>query len=108
MNGYFLIASRDPLSAGDVESFYSLAANLAARRHPVTLFLVQNGVLPARGGVASERLNDLARSGVRVLAEDFSLRERGIDSRRLVQGVQPAPIDAVVDALADGARVLWT
>ncbi len=103
-----LIASRDPFTAKDTESFYALAAKLAARGHPVTLFLVQNGVLPARGGAAAELLTGLAESGVRVLAEDFSLRERGIGADRLARGVESAPLERVVDALAGGARTLWT
>jgi hypothetical protein len=35
------------------------------------------------------------------------LRERGIDERRLAAGVAAAPLDVVIDALAEGAKVVW-
>jgi len=44
---------------------------------------------------------------VKVLADDFSLRERGIVPARLETGVEPAPIDAVIDAMAEGRKVVW-
>jgi hypothetical protein len=44
---------------------------------------------------------------VRVLADDFSLRERAIDRGALKSGVKPSPIDEVVDLLAAGAKALW-
>jgi sulfur relay (sulfurtransferase) complex TusBCD TusD component (DsrE family) len=108
MKTYLLIASRDPFTARDVSGFYDLAGNLAARGHPVTVFLVQNGVLAARRGPGADSLSRLARSGVAVLADEFSLRERGIPADRLAEGVEPASLDHVVDALAGGARGLWS
>ena len=71
----------------------------------VTLFLVQNGVLPARPSAHSAALSALARSGVTVLADDFSLRERGI--AQLAEGVAATSIDVVVDDLAAGHKTLW-
>jgi len=107
METYLLIASRDPFTARDMDGVYDLAASLAARGHPVTVFLVQNGVLAARRIPAAEPLTRLARSGIAVLAEEFSLRERGIATDRLATGIRTADLGYVVDALADGARVLW-
>jgi sulfur relay (sulfurtransferase) complex TusBCD TusD component (DsrE family) len=104
---YLLIASRDPYGHGGTRSCYALAAQLADEGHRVTLFLVQNGVLPARSGAAGSELEDLARRGVRVAADEFSLRERGIDAARLAPGVEPAPLERVVEALAQGAKALW-
>jgi hypothetical protein len=49
----------------------------------------------------------LAKEGVEVLADDFSLRERGIVAGRLASGVKSAPIDVVVDQLADGRKTIW-
>lgn len=108
IESYLLIAARDPFTARDVEGFYSLAASLAGRGHPVTLFLVQNGVLPARPGPGAEPLVRLAQAGVRVLAERFSLHERGIATDKLAEGIEPASLDHVVDALADGVRAIWS
>jgi hypothetical protein len=43
-----------------------------------------------------------------VLADDFSLRERGIAPEGLVSGVSSAPLDVVVDQLADGRKAIWS
>lgn len=106
MTRYLLIESRDPFETNDALYYYDLAGALA-RQGDVTLFLVQNGVLPARRSRESRRLTELANAGVRVLAESFSLRERGIRADQLAERVQPAPLDVVIDQLAEGARALW-
>jgi predicted peroxiredoxin len=107
MAKYLLIESRDPFEANDVGYFYDLASGLAREGNEVTLFLVQNGVLAARTSQRSTALGALARAGVDVLADEFSLRERGISQERLVGGVKSAPLDAVVDQLAEGRKALW-
>lgn len=106
MGKYLLIESRDPFEAKDSFNYCELAAALAERGE-VTLFLVQNGVFPARRCRESQRLTDLAKAGIRVLADDFSLRERGIRNDRLAEGVEPAGLDVVIDQLAEGRKALW-
>jgi predicted peroxiredoxin len=106
MTKYLLIESRDPFETNDVLYYYDLAAALA-RQGAVTLFLVQNGVLAARRSRESRRLTDLAKAGVRVLAENFSLRERGIRGDQIAEGVEGAPLDTVIDHLAEGGKALW-
>src|SRR5205807_1064810 len=107
MAKYLLVESRDPAETNDVGYFYDLATNLAGAGHTVTLFLVQNGVFPARRSAMSEPLGRAAQIGVEVLADEFSLRERGISSDRLTSGVKPAPLDVVVDHLTEGRKALW-
>jgi sulfur relay (sulfurtransferase) complex TusBCD TusD component (DsrE family) len=107
MTKYLLIASRDPFEARDVATCYDFAATLAKTGAEVTLFLVGNGVLPARACHESRRLTELSQGGVLVLADELSLRERGIRPERLAPGIEPAPLDVVVDHLADGCRALW-
>lgn len=107
MASYLLIESRDPWESNDTTTWQELAASLAAEGNTVTLFLVQNGVLPARRSTRSAALGALARAGVEVLADEFSLRERGIDTGRLADGVKPASIDVVVDHMAAGRKVIW-
>jgi sulfur relay (sulfurtransferase) complex TusBCD TusD component (DsrE family) len=107
MPKYCLIESRDPFDSNDTNFCHALARQLAAQKNEVTLFLVQNGVLPARAGAKSGDLASLAGAGVKVLADAFSLRERGIDEKRLAAGVTAAPLDVVLDALGDGTRVIW-
>ena len=105
MAEYLLIESRDPFESNDVGYYYDLAKGLVESGNQVTLFLAQNGVLSARPSAHSAALSGLARSGVTVLADDFSLQERGI--AKLAEGVNPAPIDVVVDHLAAGHKTLW-
>lgn len=107
MAKYLLIESRDPYDSQDVGFCYDLAKDLAKAGNDVTLFLIQNGVLPARPGAKSGALSDVAAAGVEVLADDFSLRERGIAEGSLLDAVKPAPIDTVVDQLADGRKAIW-
>ena len=102
-----MIESRDPFDSNDTRFCCDLAQQLAAAKNDVTLFLVQNGVLPARPGPCLGDLTSLAGAGVRMLADNFSLKERGIDEKRLASVVAAAPLDVVLDALAEGAKVIW-
>ncbi|HEY6122305.1 MAG TPA: hypothetical protein VIV66_20280 [Pyrinomonadaceae bacterium] len=105
MAEYLLIESRDPFECNDVSYYYDLAKGLVEGGNQVTLFLAQNGVLSARPSPHSAALSALARSGVTVFADDFSLQERGI--AKVAEGVTAAPIDVVVDHLAAGHKILW-
>jgi sulfur relay (sulfurtransferase) complex TusBCD TusD component (DsrE family) len=107
MAKYLLIESRDPFEWNDVSRQYDLAKSLKKEGHEVTVFLVQNGVLPARKSTRSEALSKLAQEGVEVLADSFSLRERGIAAARLAPGIKSAELDVVIDQLADGRKAVW-
>ncbi len=101
---YVLIESRDPFEHGSVLRDYHLARGLA-RRGPVLLFLVENGVLAGRAGARAPELDGAIGAGVEVLADEFGLRERGVSELRA--GVRAASLETVVDRLARGERVLW-
>lgn len=105
MADYLLIESRDPFESNDVRYYYELAEGLVEGGNQVSLFLVQNGVLSARPSAHSDALGALARSGVTVLADEFSLQERGI--AKLAEGIAAASIEVVVDRLAAGHKTLW-
>jgi len=109
MPSYLFIESRDPFETRDVEEGYRLLAELAAQQTPVTLFLVQNGVLVARQGARAEQFAALAaHPRVTVLADTFALQERGIPPNALVPGVQTSDMDTLVDLLmADGQKAIW-
>ncbi len=107
MAKYLLIESRDPFENNIVARQYDLAVNLVKEGNDVTLFLVQNGVLPARPGDRSALLTNAAKAGVEVLADDFSLRERGISAGKLAEGVRSAPLSVVIDQLAEGRKAIW-
>lgn len=107
MSEYLIIETGEPSEAGDVKHSFDLAANLVAKGHQVTVFLVQNGVLPARRGAQFDAIADAIKAGVTLLADDFSLRERGIGGDQLNTGIAPAPLESVVDRLAAGCKTLW-
>ena len=106
MSDYLLIESRDPFESG-CSHYHDLACELAASGNRVTLFLVQNGVLVTRPCRFSDKVKDIADRGVEVLADEFSLRERGISTDILVDGVKASPLEIVIDQLAEGRKVLW-
>jgi predicted peroxiredoxin len=106
MSSYLFIESRDPFESRDTSFISDTAKDLKERGHEVTVFLVQNGVFAARKSRCS--ISGLADAGVTVLADDFSLKERGIESAKLVSGVQPAPIERLVDALVqENIKAIW-
>ena len=107
MSKYLLIESRDPFDSNDVLQWLDVAKGLAKGGNEVSVFLVQNGVLAARKSPRSHLVAEVAAAGVQVLADEFSLRERGIPATRLVSGVSPAPLDVVIDQLAEGRKALW-
>jgi intracellular sulfur oxidation DsrE/DsrF family protein len=104
---YLLIESRDPFSTQAVADHGELAVGLRRAGAAVTLYLVQNGVLPCRAGADGGTLHEALAAGVEVLADDFSLRERGIREDDMARGVKPAPIALVVERLAGAWKVLF-
>lgn len=107
VSNYLLIESRDPFATRAVDGHVELAVGLRRVGARVTLFLVQNGVLPARAGADGDALHEALAAGIEVLADDFSLRERGIGERELARGVKAAPIGTVVERLAGPWKVLF-
>jgi len=107
MRGYLLIESRDPFESTGAARTCELAIQLRAAGHDVALFLVQNGVLAVRSVAGSTELDKVLGTKIEVLADDFSLRERGIAPASLSGGVKAAPIDSVVERMAAGWNAIW-
>lgn len=107
MSKYLLIESRDPFSTQSVQGYVELAVALRRSGSDVVLYLVQNAVLPSRSGADGEALHEALAAGVEVLADDFSLRERGIGADDVARGVRPAAIDLVIERLADSWKVMF-
>lgn len=107
MPSYLLIESRDPYSTQAVPGHVELAVALRRAGSRVALYLVQNGVLPCRAGADGDALHEALAAGVEVLADDFSLRERGIAGDEIARGVHEAQIDTVIARLADDWKVLF-
>src|SRR5262249_31448527 len=78
MSSYVFIESRDPFESRDIQFVVETAMALRQSGHAVTVFLAQNGVLAARWNASGSPLPRLAQAGVQLLADNFSLRERGI------------------------------
>jgi intracellular sulfur oxidation DsrE/DsrF family protein len=107
MRGYLLIESRDPFESTGAARTCELAIQLRAAGHDVALFLVQNGVLSVRSGARRTELDKVLGTKIEVLADDFSLRERGIPADKLLGGVRAAPIDSIIERMASGWNALW-
>jgi len=107
MTSYLVVESRDPFESHGFARRCELAAALRADGASVTVFLVENGVMAARAAARLRELEQLAKSGVVVLADEFSLRERGIAQSELAAAVKRVGLDAVVEQMAAGAKVLW-
>lgn len=106
MTTYVLIESRDPFESRDTEFVEQTAIALKERGHAVAVFLVQNGVFAARK--TTGRLRRLAEAGVTLLADDFSLHERGIQPDELAPGIEASGIERLVTAIAQAnTKAIW-
>ena len=108
MADYLFIESRDPFESRDTNFVSETATALRESGNDVTVFLVQNGVLGARKNARGSHLPKLSEAGVRLLADEFALKERGIQNDELLSGVEQANIDTLVDSLAqEGTKAIW-
>jgi len=106
MPRYVFIESRDPFESRDTEFVEETAIAVKERGHDVTVFLVQNGVLAARKSTG--RLRRLVEAGVTLLADDLSLRERGIRAEELAPSIRESGIDALVTAIVqENTKAMW-
>ena len=107
MSAYTVIESRDPLESTGPEKTRKLAAELAEQGNDVTIFLVQNGVGCARRGVLDSEFESLKASGIRIYADEFALRERGIVENGMSAVVQSEGLETLLDQLTAGNKMLW-
>jgi len=108
MTNYLFIEARDPFTSRDPEFLERTAIALKQRGHQVTVFLVQNGVLAARKNIRDGYLSRLTGAGVTLLADDFSLSERGIQAGELLPGIQPSGMETLVEVLlTENTKAIW-
>ena len=108
MANYVFIESRDPFESPDTSFVLDTAASLKKRGNNVTVFLVQNGVLAARKEARRSHVAQLLDNGVTVLADDFSLHERGIQPDEFQNTIKTSSIDHLVDLLVqENTKAIW-
>ncbi len=108
MSNYLFIESRDPFDSPDTSFVTESAVSLKKRGNKVTVFLVQNGVLAARKQAQKTHLPLLFESGVTVLADDFSLRERAIQPDECHGAVKSGSVEQLVDLLVqENTKAIW-
>jgi intracellular sulfur oxidation DsrE/DsrF family protein len=108
MANYLIIESEDPFENRRAERMRTLAVSLARRGSSVSVYLAQNAVFAARRASRGQTCAALLAECIDVLADDFSLRERGIPSATLLPGVKVASVDVVIARLAHGWKTLWS
>lgn len=107
MPKFLIVESRDLMEYKESDFALNLASSLKKKGNDTTLYLIENGVLAARkGSEVASRLTTLSREGVQVLAEDLSLKMRGVKER--TEGVSESNMDALADLILNGAdKVIW-
>ncbi|NOT40935.1 MAG: DsrE family protein [Alphaproteobacteria bacterium] len=107
MKHYLFIESEGSFAAADAPQFFALAREIKQQGDTVEIFLVQNGVMPARAGSKADGLSAALQAGIAVMADEMSMRERALKASDLVTGVKPAKIGTVVERTAAGWNVIW-
>lgn len=108
MTRYIFIESRDPFESRDTRFVVETASALKQSGRDVTVFFVQNGVLAVRKDARGSQIAHLAEAGVRLLADDFSLNERGIQPAELISFVHQSTVDALVDdVVQENTKAIW-
>lgn len=107
MSNYLIIQSQDPFADARTKSQYELINNLASGDNTVTVFLVQNGVMPAMKSSIFRCFDALLDQNINILADSFSLEQRQITVEKLKSGVLPADVDVVINAMISGQKVIW-
>ena len=108
MAQYLLVESKSPLEGG--EHSFELAKQLRELKHNVTLYLIQDAVFTARRRFeAGEKLVAEAKAqNLTLVADEISLRQRGITKDRLSDAVRMSRMDELVDLLMEKSdKAIW-
>lgn len=107
MAHYLILESRDPYDSADWVNIQKIAMELKKNRNDVTLFLLQNGVFPARKGTDFEKhFADIKTLGINIFADAFALQERGI--QEIYMSVEKTNIDRLVQlCLTTDTKTIW-
>lgn len=103
-----LVETKGPTDGGSYA--FDLGKQLRAERHDVTIYLLQDGVFTARRNFKSgaELIQDAERSGLTVLADAVSARQRGVVGDRMAKSVNVTDMDQLVDLLMERSdKAIW-
>lgn len=108
MSRYLLVETKGPLDGG--EYAFELGKQLRDEQHDVTVYLLQDAVFTARRSFSRGEtlLADAKRHDLRVLADEVSLRQRGVAGDRLSSGVHTSNMSDLVDLLMERSdKAIW-
>ena len=108
MARYLLVESKSPLEGG--EYAFELGKQLRELKHEVVLYLLQDAVFAARKRFeAGEKLLAEAKTqNLTLLADEISLRQRGITKERLAEAVRVSNTGELVDLLMEKSdKAIW-
>lgn len=107
MTSFFFIESRDPFTDQRVLTQFELIAQIANAGHSVTLMFVQNGVTSSLKSAIVKHYNLLNHNNISLLADAFSLQQRGITTDELRTEISVTDMSPPIKALLDGQKVIW-
>lgn len=108
MPRYLLVESKSPADGGDYA--FELAKQLRDLQHNVTIYLIQDAVFATRKSFpAGKKLVDEAKGRqVTLLADEVSLRQRGITSERRNDAVRVGNMEEFTDLLMENSdKAIW-
>jgi predicted peroxiredoxin len=108
MSRYLLIETKGPVDGGDYA--FELGRQLRGAEHDVTIYLLQDGVFTARRTykAGATLVGEADRSGVKLLADAVSLRQRGVVGERVAKGVSVAEMNDLAELLMERSdKAIW-
>lgn len=108
MSRYLLIETKSPLEGG--EYAFELGRQLRDERHDVTIYLLQDAVFAARRTFQKGEalVAEAQRHDLTLLADEVSLRQRGVTGDRLAPTVRTSNMNELVDRLMERAdKAIW-
>jgi len=105
---YVLVESKGPQNGGQYS--FELAKQLRELKHNVTIYLVQDAVFAARKRFeAGEKLiAEATAQNLTLLADEISLRQRGLTKERLSDAIRVSNMDELIDLLLEKSdKAIW-
>jgi sulfur relay (sulfurtransferase) complex TusBCD TusD component (DsrE family) len=108
MSRYLLIETKGPLEGGEYS--FDLGKQLREDRHDVTIYLLQDAVFAARRKFqrGEALVSEARRHDLKLMADEISLRQRGVTGERLSPDVQRSTMPELVDLLMERSdKAIW-